>query len=683
MAKIPQLVIDIGYQSIKVAQVRSTKNGVEVVKAGSEPLMLPPNSDQDVINQRIEETLPILLQRLGIKENRAIITLPGRAAFTRRLQVPVVRGRQLDRIIKYEAKQHIPFPLEQVNLDYQVSSVGTESTELDIHLVAVRKEIAEAQVKILKKCGIRADIIETAPLSIYNAYAASTLRDPDEVTAIVSIGASSTDIVIEQKSQMQFMRSAPVAGNALTSLIAKKFDIAHEEAETLKSKSAEDYDKNSSPSAEDVAAVLEKGFETIVTEIRRSFDFYVSQPDAEPVTRVVVCGGTTKMDGVCDFLEDRLGVPVTHFDFTGMDTVGIAPDLVDFVSQEVSLVGMCVRSANKSDCALSFAPEQIKQKLDFERRSPLLAVMALLLILIVGGSVYFIKSMVDRQTEAARRMKTTIEPTSDQYPLLTEARERQQKYVNRFDKINQVAEKRGRPLQVFLEIQRLIPSDVYIKKIEQFSGDLTIEGNALNEEKIYNYIQTLSMSPFFDNDAVALSEIGFNPENIGSQPDLLFTIKINKFNNPTDEEIQFVNEFSRLTKDIPILLVRFDPLVAGDDNSDKILVIGTYESESEKDRVKLLTSISTALRLSKDENIKQVEIRSHDRDNNELERIQVESEKIFAFRDGTLGEDEFVASYVQMTPSPSPVPTATPTPEGGAGAGMYGGMYGSMAAIDG
>jgi len=245
MAKIPQLVIDIGYQSIKVAQVRSTKNGVEVVKAGSEPLMLPPNSDQDVINQRIEETLPILLQRLGIKENRAIITLPGRAAFTRRLQVPVVRGRQLDRIIKYEAKQHIPFPLEQVNLDYQVSSVGTESTELDIHLVAVRKEIAEAQVKILKKCGIRADIIETAPLSIYNAYAASTLRDPDEVTAIVSIGASSTDIVIEQKSQMQFMRSAPVAGNALTSLIAKKFDIAHEEAETLKSKSAEDYDKNS------------------------------------------------------------------------------------------------------------------------------------------------------------------------------------------------------------------------------------------------------------------------------------------------------------------------------------------------------------------------------------------------------------------------------------------------------
>ena len=234
MAKKSNLIIDVGYQRIKVVQIRSSKGGVSVVKAGAESLMLPSTAEAETVYQRIQETLPILLQRLGIKEKRAIITLPGKAAFSRRLKVPVVRGRQLGRIIKYEAKQHIPYPLEQVNMDYQVSETVGEANELEINLVAVRKEVADAYTHVLKKCKIQTDIIEAAPLSIYNAYASSPDRDPNEVTALVSIGASSTDIIIEQNGAMQFMRSAPVAGNALTALLAKRLDITPENAEEIK-----------------------------------------------------------------------------------------------------------------------------------------------------------------------------------------------------------------------------------------------------------------------------------------------------------------------------------------------------------------------------------------------------------------------------------------------------------------
>ncbi len=207
-------------------------------------------------------------------------------------------------------------------MDYKVFTPAgdggqADQSELEVQLVAVRKEVADTYAAILKKCKIRADIIEAAPISIYNAYAGSLKRDPEEVTALISIGASGTDIVVEQNGSMQFMRNAPEAGSSLTTALAKNLEIPFDKAEELKTKPAPDYSQEEgeggSITADKVSAILEKGFERIATEIRRSFDFYVSQSDAMPVTRVFLSGGSSKMEGVTDFLSERLGVPVELF----------------------------------------------------------------------------------------------------------------------------------------------------------------------------------------------------------------------------------------------------------------------------------------------------------------------------------------------------------------------------------
>ena len=632
----------------------------------------------------MEETLPILLQRLGIKEKRAILTLPGRAAFTRRLQVPMVRGRQLEKIINYEARQHIPFPLDQVNLDYQINPPGENAVELDVNLVAIRKEIADSYVAILKKCGIRADILETAPLSIFNAYAASSLRDTNEVTAVICIGSSNTDIVIEQNGFMQFMRTAPVAGNNLTAMLMKRYDLSLEKAEEYKTKPADQYGADTEINADDVASILEKGFESIVTEIRRSFDFYVSQPDANPVTRVVVCGGTAKMDGVAEFLEDRIGVPVSLFDASLVDCIQIPPDHSQFLSYEAPLIGMCVRTADKSACALSFSPVEIKQSIELERRSPMLGIMAILIVLIMVCAIFLIQNMINTQSEAVRQVNTIINPTSEKAPQLKILRDAQKEYLNRFQKINLISDKRGKTTRIFLEIQSLIPSGVWIKKIDQFSNKVKIKGSATGEDRVYAYIQALSMSPFFSNDSIGLSEISAGQ----------FTIDILQFNTPSDEEIKFVEELRKQVKDFSFLMVRFDHAASAetkpgadkanlvktdapktdDSKSDVTLVLGIYQIEADKDRLILLNKIFTALNMSKDESIKKIEIREHDRAANEVRRFQVDRQKISDKRDGKLGDEEFLQSFAMLTPSPSPVPSPTPMPEQGSDGGMYGGM---------
>lgn len=681
MAKSPQLVVDIGQQQIKVLQLKKGGKGeISVLKAGKIPIPIAPGAEQEEFYQKVSETLPILLQQLGIKEKRAIISLPGRAAFTRRLQVPIVRGRQLDRIIRYEARQHIPFPLEQINMDYQVSKAEGDVPELDVNLVAVRKEFSDGYSQALKKCKIRSDVIEAAPLSIYNAYASSPQRDVNEVTAIICIGASSLDIVIEQDGAMQFMRSAPVAGNQLTSMLAKELQIPAEQAEELKKKAASQYENEGDFSAEKVSSILEKGFERIVTEIRKSFDFYVSQTQAQPVTRILICGGTAYMEGVNEFLEDRLGVPVNVLETENIENISIPEEYKSIVKNEPVLIGMALRAADRAVCSLSFSPAQIKEKLELERRAPMLSMMAVLLIVMLAGAIYFLNIMLNTRRQAVAQVRQVVEPVVSQNEELTQVRNVQEKYMERFKKINQVAEKRGYLSRLFLEVQRLIPQYIWLDTIELTSAKMVIKGRSLRDEQISSYIQSLYMSPFFDNNAVVYRDADIVPDPLNpAQTRIQFTIELISFNHPTESEIKFVNDLRDRTKDTSILLVKFIRDVPDDPTSKSTALLGVYEEESQQEEINIINKVYTSLVAAQDESVTHIEVRFHDRGYEEVKRIRVTRDAIDRYKDGRLSQDGLVEEFTFITPSPSPTPSPTPTPDLEEGddtsTGMYG-MYG-------
>ncbi|MGC9328879.1 MAG: pilus assembly protein PilM, partial [Candidatus Hinthialibacter sp.] len=551
----------------------------------------------------------------------------------------------------------------------------------------------DAYTKSLKKCGIRSDIIEVSPLSIYNAYAATPHRNEEDVTAVVSIGASSTDIVIEQSGAMQFMRSAPVAGNALTKLLAKNLEISIEEAEALKKKPSSEFgDSESGTSAENVSSVLEKGFEQIVTEIRRSFDFYVSQPDALPVTRIFLCGGSSRMEGVGEFLEDRLGVPVLFLDGTEIEGLEFPEEHREFIRYEAQLVGMALRAAGKGQCLLSFAPQQIKDRLEFERRLPMFGIMGLLIAMMVGGSVYFLDKMLTTTANAVERVNEIVEPSQQFSPTLARVRNEQNLFNERYSRIQQVADKRGFLSRIYLEVQNLVPQDIWLDNIEVNSRQITIQGKSLNDERVSTYIQHLIMSPYFDSESVVLSDLSPSSDITGSGPvqmEFTITIRPNEgFNNPTDEEIQFVEELRKLTKEGEVLLIKFEHANPQDPTSDATLVIGVYEQD-ESEKIQLIRKIFSCLVKSGDEAVKTLDFRFHDRESNLTEHLTISRELVAAFWDKRKTQEDLVQGFTQITPSPSPTPSPTPTPEKEGDedtrAGMYGayGMYGGMMGMPG
>ena len=580
MASAPQLLIDIGQNSVKALLVSGGKKSVTVRKAVSLPLELAggsavdepagasQGSDESATSTRAQDlkiktahVLKSVVAQVGGKGKRAMVALPGRQAFSRPVTVPLIRGRQLERIVRYEARQQIPFPIDQVNLDYHIHPGDSDQQNLDVTILAVRKEVAAEAVKAVRSAGAKADILDVGPVALFNAYLGTVKADPDEVTAVVNIGASGTDIVIEQNGELRFMRSAPLGGDTLTGLLAKQFKLDWGYAESLKSKPADAYgsqEEEHDIAPEDVAAVLEKGFELIVTEIRRSLDFYVSQSDASSVTRVLLAGGTCRMEGVVEFLEERLGVQVLQPDFTEMEGLNWQAQNREDFKPEAILMGLVARQMLDTP-AFNVAPSSTKQRLDFERRLPLLSIAAVLLVAILGGGFTIVQQAMEHERQALDRLRTIVEPgggseMKEDVKYLQTLTQEIKDFNSRYEKLDTVLAKRGQRTGYYLQLAEVVPEDVWLSKVAVSSDltvgeQMTIEGKTVSTGHLLGLLDAIRLSPYFQDDAVMLTAEG------AEEGSLTFTIEINGFRDPSPEELKFV-ALMRAVKDSDLQLVK-------------------------------------------------------------------------------------------------------------------------------
>ncbi len=687
MAKGPQLAVDIGQHAVKMVAIKRTRKGAVVTGALSQPVGLPSKTSSEEYNQRVVEIIKSGRKSLSGGGRRAAVALGGRSAFSRNVKVPAVTGRQLKRIINYEARQQIPFPIEQVNFDHHLIPPPEGADEVEVMLLAVRSDVSEELVSRLSGGGLRTDVVDVGPVALFNAYMATIGAAEEEVTAIINIGASSTDIVVEQEGQLRFMRSAPNAGNTLTDLVAKRFDLDWMEAEQLKTRPASEYQEGGEgPSAVDVATVLEEGFEAIVGDIRRSLDFFVSQPDSSPFTRVFVCGGTSAMEGTDEFLEDRLGVPVQLADFTQSEQLEWnIPNKEDFAREGI-VAGLAIRCAKLAPLDTNVAPDSTKQRLEFERRMPMLSLTGLILAALLFAGFSGMQTCIEREKRALQRIQNVVDPSGvgPNQQELREIREVQDKYNDRFDKLSKVAEKRGLITERYLEVLSLVPGDVWLTVVDIASDRMTLQGKALNENRLNEFISNLRLSPYIDDQRVVLSN--FLTAADGS---IEYTIEAENFRMPSPQEVTFVENMKKFP-DLTLILAELErpggaaaPGETGAPSAPQgpvTAVVGTYEVDRNEDRVSLLRKVYTALDRAKVENCQTIRLRYFDRSLDEVVTQEIPAEDAEAFYSGKRSEAEILDVLAQgmRSPEPTATPTYTPLPEGMGGYGYYGGGYGGM-----
>jgi len=299
--------IDIGQCALKT--LRCHLEGDALVADAFDYIEYPKILSQPEANptELIKEALEQFLSRNSVKGDKVCVSVPGQSGLARYFKPPPVDAKKIADIVKYEAKQQIPFPLEDVIWDYQRMGGGMEvdgiALETEVGLFAMKRDQVYKALQPFTNAGIEVDIIQLAPLSIYNYVVydllEKTLPPPDQFdpeapppsTVVISMGTDTTDLVVTNGYRV-WQRNIPLGGNHFTKQLTKELKLTFAKAEHL---------KRNAHQAEDPKAVFQAMrpvFNDMVTEMQRSLGYFQSLDRKAAINNVVVLGNTVKLPGL-------------------------------------------------------------------------------------------------------------------------------------------------------------------------------------------------------------------------------------------------------------------------------------------------------------------------------------------------------------------------------------------------
>ncbi len=354
--------IDIGSHTIKVAQVALTRQGYQLVRAGSTPT--PSGAvKQGVVVDRIQvaESIFTLLQTLGIRTTLAISAVAGPTVVVRQVKVPAMPENQLRKSIQWEARNYIPTTVEDSMLEFQIlgTSAVDGTPQMDVMMVAAPRDMVESRIAALEQAGLEPLALELEPFALMRSAIdmVSTPGQQQENIALVEIGHTFTHITIVSAGTFVLTRSVTVAGESFTQAIMSALSVSAEEAEEIKeNQTAAVTDvamrARLSPTGQDASLALEPQIEELVREVRRSFAFFDYQKgsdgnrNASGISRVILTGGSAKLPGLITLLQDNLGLPIEIFNLSKHSALRL-PDGVTGLDEQAPMlatgIGLALR----------------------------------------------------------------------------------------------------------------------------------------------------------------------------------------------------------------------------------------------------------------------------------------------------------------------------------------------------
>lgn len=299
--------LDIGSRHIKVVQLNEVSDGYQLERIGIATLQPELIVDGSILDSlRVVEAIKELIANSDIRVKDTVLSVSGHSSvITKRITLPQMTDEELDESIKFEAEQYIPFDIEDVDVDFQILGRRAEEGQMDVLVIAVKKDKINEYVTVVKDAGLKPVIVDVDVFALENVYETNYEIIPEENIALVTIGASTINMNILKDGVSVFTRDSSIGGNVLTEALQKEFTISYDNAEKLKRGEAVE-----GISQEDVSSVLISTSEEIIAEISRSFDYFRSTTSNEDVNEVIFSGGGALVKDFAPLLSERLGVGV-------------------------------------------------------------------------------------------------------------------------------------------------------------------------------------------------------------------------------------------------------------------------------------------------------------------------------------------------------------------------------------
>lgn len=420
----------------------------------------------------IRNALAEFTGRHSLGGDRVAVSVPGQLGLTKFIKLPPIEAKKIPDIVRYEARQQIPFPLEQVVWSWQRLAGGIEESgfviDAEVALFAMKSDQVEKSMAPLVEAGVYVDILQLAPIALANLAMFDLLPAPSEIDpdspppsiVLVSMGVDSTDLVVTNGLRI-WQRSMSIGGNSFTKALVKDQKLTFARAEELKCNAVR---------AEDPKAVytaMRPVFDEFAVELQRSLSYFTSTDRTAEIGKVFMLGNAAGLRGLSDFVGKQLQLPTRRlelFQHLDCEQVMQKPAFRDNRLAFGTTYGLAVQATGQAGIDTNLLPRRIVVERKVHAKRPW-AVAALLGLLVAGlisfaGGVVALSTFDEKLYANAFREADKAKTRSQSAAGSLDAIEsRQREAVARQQYVLAVQSRRFQALDMMRAIESLLPHD--------------------------------------------------------------------------------------------------------------------------------------------------------------------------------------------------------------------------------
>ncbi|MFN5756440.1 MAG: type IV pilus assembly protein PilM, partial [Planctomycetia bacterium] len=377
---VPCWGIDIGKCALKAVRCQASsdprKINADAFDYVEYPMLLTqPEADPvELVRAAIAE----FVGRNKLKGTRVAISVPGQSGLSKFIKLPPIEAKKIPDIVKYEARQQIPFPLEQVVWDWQRLPGGMEEggfvIDAEVAVFAMKREQVFKALAPFTQAGIEVDVVQLSPVALANMVMFDQLPDPATVDpekppasiVLVSMGVDSTDLVVTNGMRI-WQRSMPIGGSSFTKAIVQGMKLTFAKAEHLKRNAVRAEDPKM------VFKVMRPVFNEFAAELQRSLNYFTGSDRTATIGKVLLLGNATRLRGLSDFVAKQLQLDVQKLEsYRGLEGAAVtsAPAFRENRLAFGTAYGLALQGAGSAAIRSNLLPREIVVDRLIEAKKP-------------------------------------------------------------------------------------------------------------------------------------------------------------------------------------------------------------------------------------------------------------------------------------------------------------------------
>jgi len=333
--------VDIGTHSIKVVELSGSSANPRVLAWGVAPLPADAFSENAIARpEEIADVLGSLLVKSGIKTTDVAVSISSSHAITKVIGMPAdLDGLELEEQISIEALHFIPYPIDEVNIDFEViGKSASNDAENDVLLVACRRTIVDSYIDLIESTGLTLKYVDIDTYAIERVFRSQNAlgSNSNEPVAIFDVGMASSHLIVVDKERVIYSRHQNFGASQLTKLIRKEYGVSLEEANEILN--------SAQPPGDFVVSVQEPFVEMLQQEVSRALQFFYSSSSYSNIDSVILCGASCALEGLAGDLEVKMRAKVSVLDPVANATVQTNREGIKRVAPSLSVAyGLALR----------------------------------------------------------------------------------------------------------------------------------------------------------------------------------------------------------------------------------------------------------------------------------------------------------------------------------------------------